>query len=340
MTIGNAKRIAAEWVGHYAETHPLIGAVLHGSIVDAPEADTLPSWSDLDLLLVMEPADVPLQKPGKLRHRGVLLEASVISITQLTPPEQLLSTYEIAPSFRHPPLWDPSGRLEAITATVSRRFAEPRWVQARCDAVYAKIRSGIQGYRRESQLLDTVNPWLFPAGICAHAVLVAARRNPTVRLRCLRAREVLAEWGALDLYDAMLALLGCDALSSREVANLLQLLEPVFDKAAALRQSPFPFQSDISADARFIAIDGSRQLIESGHHREAVFWIAVTWERCMRILRADAPEEYRLALPGLQAVLDALGAGSPQAVERRLADIEGFLPVLQAALAPHIHTRE
>jgi hypothetical protein len=58
----------------------------------------------------------------------------------------------------------------------------------------------------------------------------------------------------------------------------------VFDTAKAVIKTPFSFASDISDAAGPIAIDGSRELIERGLHREAVFWIVVTYSRCQKVL--------------------------------------------------------
>jgi hypothetical protein len=89
---------------------------------------------------------------------------------------------------------------------------------------------------------------------------------------------------------------------------------------------------DISESARPVAIDGSRALIERGEHREAMFWVAVTYARCMAVLETDAPREVAEAFePGLRDMLRDLGVETFQDMRRRTAEIEAFLPALMAS---------
>jgi hypothetical protein len=69
----------------------------------------------------------------------------------------------------------------------------------------------------------------------------------------------------------------------------LGALAAAFDAAAAARRTPFVFAADISDLGRPIAIDGSRELIEGGSHREAVFWMVATYARCQKVLAHDRP---------------------------------------------------
>jgi hypothetical protein len=55
--------------------------------------------------------------------------------------------------------------------------------------------------------------------------------------------------------------------------------------------APFFFASDISYIARPISIGGSRELIERGYHREAVFWMVATYSRCQKMLHHEAAAE-------------------------------------------------
>jgi hypothetical protein len=70
------------------------------------------------------------------------------------------------------------------------------------------------------------------------------------------------------------------------VQHYLNGVAQTFDAAAAMGRKEFPFSCDITPDARAVAIGGSQQLIDAGHHREAVFWIVATHARCTQILAA------------------------------------------------------
>ena len=50
-----------------------------------------------------------------------------------------------------------------------------------------------------------------------------------------------------------------------------------------IEKTGYRFGSDISASARSLAIDGSRELIDQGHHRDAAFWLLATYSRCMTV---------------------------------------------------------
>ena len=174
---------------------------------------------------------------------------------------------------------------------------------------------------------------------------MAGLRNPTVRRRYVAARELLEEYGCLDLYDALLALLGCAHISRTRVEQHLAALVPLFDAASALIKTPFSFASDISAAARPIAIDGSRELIERGLHREALFWIAVTASRCRQVLAADAPPGLQQAFdPGYRRLLSDLGIASFTDLQRRAEDVRALLPriwdVAEAIMAAHPEIRD
>ena len=103
----------------------------------------------------------------------------------------------------------------------------------------------------------------------------------------------------------------------------------VFDAAKAVIKTPFFFASDISDLARPIAIDGSRELIERGLHREAIFWIVATSSRCRTILFHDAPAELQDRFrPGYERLLGDLGITSLADLRQRGEQVRAFLPRL------------
>ncbi len=89
----------------------------------------------------------------------------------------------------------------------------------------------------------------------------------------------------------------------------------------------FFFASDISDLARPIALDDSRELIERGDHREAIFWIVATYSRCQKVLYHDAPEEVQEQFsPGYRHLLGDLGITSFADLQRRGDQVKGLLP--------------
>jgi hypothetical protein len=158
---------------------------------------------------------------------------------------------------------------------------------------------------------------------------VAGLKNPTVRRRYVAARELLADYRRLDFYETLLELLGCARMSRARVEQHLAALAAVFDAAKAAIATPFFFASDISDIARPIAIDGSRELIERGCHREAIVWMVATYSRCQKALYHDAPVEMRDRFsPGYRLLLGDLGITSFTDLQRRGEQIKAFLPRL------------
>ena len=70
-----------------------------------------------------------------------------------------------------------------------------------------------------------------------------------------------------------------------------------------------PFAADLTPAGRPVAIDGSRELVDGGNHREAVFWVVATAARCQAALNARAP---------------ALAAEREQAFRALVADLTGL----------------
>lgn len=306
-----------------------MGAYFSGSTIGLPDDAELSPASDIDVVIVTALAEPPL-KLGKFVYRGALMEGTYISWNQLSSAEEVLANYHLAGSFRaNAIIADPTGELHKLQSEVSRRFAERTWVRRRCENARQRVERGLRALDMSAPLHERVMGWLFPTGVTTHVLLVAALRNPTVRLRYLAVRDVLAEYGRAGLYPELLELLGCAHLTPQRVEQHLDGLARTFDAAAAAAKTPFFFSTDITAAARPIAIDGSRELIRAGFHREAVFWIAATYTRCHSILAADAPPELQRKLaPDFEAIVADLGIASADDFLRRAEDVIRFLPRL------------
>ena len=70
-------------------------------------------------------------------------------------------------------------------------------------------------------------------------------------------------------------------------------------------------------------------LIERGHHRDAVFWMAATYSRCQWVLHHDAPTDVQEGYdPGYRHLLADLGITSYADMLRRGEQVREFLPRL------------
>ena len=331
MRIHEAKQIARDWVVEQgARTPGFAGAFFHGSVNWQPDDAPLPATSDLDIMLVLAYANPP-DKPGKFLYRDVLLEVSYVPETALQSPQQVLGEYNLAGSFHTPSvIADPSGHLTRLQEAVAAAYARRRWVEARCRQARNKVVDGLARLDAAVPFHDQVLTWLFPTGVMTHVLLVAGLKNPTVRRRYAAVREVLAEYQRLDFYPSLLEMLGCADMRQERAGEHLNALEDAFDAAVPVIRSPFAFASDISALARPIAIDGSRDLIQSGQHREAVFWLVATYSRCMKVLHHDAPAVYAAHTPGYRHLLGDLGIASFADLQQRSARVQAMLARLWA----------
>jgi len=121
---------------------------------------------------------------------------------------------------------------------------------------------------------------------------------------------MLADFDMLSEYEPLLELTHCHDLTQQQVSGFIDLLENAFDKAITLAKSEFFFSTDISEIARPIAIDASRELVNGGNHREAMFWILATYARCLKIFEVDAPSELESHETSLLTILESMGIAS------------------------------
>ena len=327
MQVKDAKEIARKWVLEIAAGAPgFHGAYLAGSINWLPEEALLPATSDLDINVVYLDSDRPNER-SKFVYGDVLIEVTPLSLDELQPANRVLAHYHLAGGLATSSiLMDPSGRLTELQVAVSRGYARPRWVRQRCRHARQRVLKGLATLDEADPFEQQVVSWLFPTGVTAHVLLVAGLRNPTVRDRYTAVRQLLEEHSQIQFYETLLQLLGCERMSRASVESHLSSLEEIFDVATAAIQSPFSFSSDISEIARPLAINGSRDLINRGLYREAVFWIAVTYSRCQTVLAVDAPELRAKFDTGYRQLLADLGIYSFIDLQQRSERVRAHLP--------------
>ncbi|MBA3415434.1 MAG: hypothetical protein H0U10_09440 [Chloroflexia bacterium] len=334
MIVRHAKAVARRWAIEEATALPgFRGAFFHGSINDFPDDAPLPAASDIDVVVVFAEPGLEVNPPvkprfGKRRYRGVLLDISSLPSDAIRSSDHILGQYHLAGSFRTPSvILDHSGWLTELQAAVAKKFAKRQWVDRRCEHARERILAHLRSADESASFPDQVTAWLFAAGVTTHVLLVAGLRNPTVRRRYVAARELLADYGRPEFHETLLELLGCARMSRARAEHHLAALTDAFDAAKTVVATPFFFASDISDLARPIAIDGSRELIAGGLHREAVFWLAATSSRCQKVLAHDAPAAMRDRFePAYRELLGDLGIASTADLRRRREQVEAFLP--------------
>jgi len=328
MLAGQAREIARRWVAEHAVGAPgFAGAYFAGSITALAGAAEFPATSDIDVWVVHDEGS-PSGEHGKLPYGGVTLDVAYVPLERLGSAEAILADYHVAGAFRSPNvIADPSGWLTALQAAVSKDFARWTWVLRRCEHARDHALRNARSLPRFDDFNDQAIAWLFANGIMTHVLLVAGLRNPTVRRRYAAVRELLEDYGQLAFHEVLLGSLGCREVGRERAERHLAALEDAFDAAKGVAAgAPLPFAANISDAARAIAVDGSRELIEAGLHREAVFWIAVTQARCQKLLHGAAPEAAARFEPAFRDLLADLGITSPGDLQRGAGQVEALLP--------------
>ncbi|MBK8477594.1 MAG: hypothetical protein IPL39_15230 [Opitutaceae bacterium] len=344
ITTADARRAAQAWLQEEAPKYPgLVGAVLAGSTSRRDPSTPHPAGSDVDLFLYVD-AEVPSDileprgrfAPRKLAFRGVVLEPSFHNARILADPETVLGDRHLAPLFTEPCiLLDPSGRLASLAAAVTPEFFRRRHAQ-----------------RRLTQVLEAATPAALPFAVpdtpalrapcwrnvafafsvmrCAQAVLAADLRYPTTRRSFVVAREVLAPARRDDLADELLRLLGSLDLARAEVENLAAETEHTYDVTINARRTPVPMEWNISHDARELERAAIRELIDAGHHREALFQLLLVRTVAQGILENDGTESVRESSRlDYRRLLSALGIDGDTALASRAQAIRAFMPCLR-----------
>jgi hypothetical protein len=296
--------------------------------------------------MVVLDGDVPEIKLGKFVYGDVLLEVSFVSPEEIATPETILGLSHLAGSFATASvIADPTGRLTELQEAVARDYTKRGWVRRRCHHAAEKVHRFLGSLDPAAPFHDNVTSWAFGTSVTTHILLLAGLRNPTVRKRYLATRELLAECGQLDLYERLLTQLGCATMSAGQVEQHLDALAAVFDVAKEVITTPVFFASDLTEAARPIVIEGSRDLIARGLHRETVFWIVATFARCQKVLAVDAsPDDQERFDPAFRRLLADLGIVSFADFVRRAAEVEASLPeiwsVAEAIMEAHPEVRD
>jgi hypothetical protein len=330
MRVRDAKAAARQWILEQVGTLPSFhGAFLTGSITSAPDDAVFPPTSDVDVKIVMD-APPDTGGPEKFVAHGTILDVSYAPSDDVRSPEVVLGNYYTAVHFVWPSiLLDPSGNLSAIHQVVAREYPRRIWVRRRSEHARSSVEDVLTWLNPTAPIHDQVFTLLLALALSSHVVLVADLKNPTIRKCLVVLKDVLTAYCHESLHERVLGILGSASMDRRQVDSLLTSCVEAFDAAIVVRSTPFPYASNIAAFARPIAIEGSRELIISGHHREAMVWLATIHTWCQTVLHNDAPDEVRSRLtPAYQRLLSELGVASYVNVAGRMEQVGKLLPDL------------
>ncbi|HEY1013831.1 MAG TPA: hypothetical protein VGE07_14060, partial [Herpetosiphonaceae bacterium] len=210
------------------------------------------------------------------------------------------------------------------------------WVRARCAAEETAAAGALEAMRQAAtpaERLDAVRSMLMAL---SGLVAVAQLRRPTTRRTLALMHELLVPAGRADLHERALAVMGSADLGAAQVERLLADALAAFDRAVVVKRTPVPYGFAIQAHLRPYYLAGSREMIDQGLHREAMFWIACL-DPAYHILANDAPPAEQPAFAAQFAALcAALGYDSDAAWPARVeaaALLTGEIAALAATLS-------
>jgi len=319
MLAREARDIALDWLETNTIKMPnFVGAFLSGSIAWMQPDEPLRPGSDIDIFVVIDGSELP-PKPGKIPWNDAILEINYLSLEGIADVDAVLSDYHLAGAFRRDGiLADPTGTVTALRRQIDREFARPYWVQQRCSQARNRAQQRVIGFRDGKAIHDRVTTLFFGAGLCPHMILVTDLANPTIRRRYAASGLVLKRRSKPDLHERLLSTLGSKTWSRQRAEKHLADLAEVFDLACSVLRSPYRFASDMSVAARPIAIDGSLDMIQSGFHREAAFWLIAIMSRSRAVVAMDGSSDQMAWMDkAYWRLLHALDIENEQAMNER-----------------------
>lgn len=325
MLAGEARAIAQQWVEEEAsKTAGFAGAFIAGSTNWLSEDDAFSPTSDIDIKLVLDTPAVP-GAYMKVPYRGVVLEASYVSLAEVGSAEAVLAHYYLAGHLARPSvIADPSGHLRELQPIVAREYARREWVTRRCARDW--MLTSLTWLDAAAPLHDRAFAWLYPTSLPAHVVLVADLQNPTIRKGLAASREVLASYGYLSLHKSVLGILGSAAMARGQVETLLASCADAFDAAKQVITTPFFGDMLITDFSRPMAIDATQELITAGFHREVVFWVALMHTLCQKALQNDAHKSVQdRYAPSYERLLAELGIATPADIRARVEHLRDLV---------------
>jgi hypothetical protein len=332
MNVAQAKDTVRQWIEGNLDRWPgLRFAHLVGGITAMRDDAEFPAHKDLDLHLVFDegsPAlDVPGPYPNILEHsyRGLSIEAGVKPVADYASPEVVLANPELAYHFTvDSVLYDPDGILAGLRPAVQRDYRRRRWVRARIEherrglaGAFDLLEFAVANWGASGEAMVFGYTMTFAAAVLA----VAALRPPKMGGRVMvRLREQLAALDRLDLYDEVLdATLLRDADLPTAERLLCEAAEG-FDLAVAVKTTPHPFQHKLHRHLRPYFVEACREMIDEGHHREALGWITPFYTSTCDVILTDGPEHLKPIYAQRQAAFLARFASSSDAArDRRFA---------------------
>lgn len=335
MNVRQAKQTAGEWVeANVGEWPGFRAAHLVGGITALPDGAPFPASKDVDLHLIFDEGSPALQPRGvfaeiiEVAYGGLPIEAGVKSVADYASPETVLANPEIAYHLTvDSVLVDAAGWLRGLQDSVRRDYRCRRWVLARLEHERNGLAGALGLLPMARDRWGAAGEWNilgYSTTFLAAALSVATLGPPRMGSRMfVHTGELLAEYGRVGLHEEALALLGVARATPERVEALLREGAEAFDLAVGVHRPPDsfrPFQHKLHPHLRPYFVDACRGMIDDGHHREALAWIAPFSLAAIDVILVDGPEEARPVFAArLGGLLREFGFDTAEAREAKLA---------------------
>ena len=323
MKVYEIREIARTWVkDQFTDRPDFVGAHLMGGMNELQPDDDFPSFSDVDMSIVVEGERTDW--PSDASHRGLMLEFGTESADSYRSLETLITNPSLAPNLVVDSiLVDPHQVLADAHAFIAKEFTRRRWVRARCeDEKQKRIEPFIPtmtpaelGTHLESYKLWSVCTYL------AGYITLATLKRPTHRKAFSRAKAILEEKQALHLHTALLELFGCATWDKAQVESCLDEAAAAFDLAVQIHKTPHLGDFKLKRYLRPYFVEASQDMIEQGFYRDAVPWIMIYYTIAVLTIGLEGSEEEKdqFVKNGFQSRMRDLGLSTIEDWAQRTA---------------------
>jgi hypothetical protein len=296
MNVGQAIQRAREWVAEESTRIPgFHGALLAGSLTHLPPETPLESWRDVDVVMLTTDPSAMKDDRLELVHEGVILECAILGDEPFRSADVILSAPEHADNVAAGViLADPTGALGRLHDTVAAEYSRRRWVQARCDSRKQLVGKRLAAGRKALAAgdLPAVLMHFYVGTALMMGLTSLSNARPLTLRRCfMRSGELLEAQGRADLHEQALALIGTATLTREDTERFLSYFDEAFELATRIKRQPVHYDFKFRGHLRPYYVDGTREMIDAGRHREATFWIIGYAYQAWLVLLSDASED-------------------------------------------------
>ncbi len=290
MTVAETIAVVREWFERHGRyMRGCRAAHLMGGITALPHDAPFATYRDVDIAIITSEEPKDAEDLLEVSYRNLIIEGGFYRPDRYHSAEGLLASPELAPHLAvDSVLYDPEGLLAGVQPIVAREYPRRRWVMARCEWEKRDALQMLDQLEHVESLDDYMLTLYMLVGSSLCGLLAVASLQVPTNRRCLaNARELLRQAGRPELHDALLDLLGHANINRQEVDAWWEPAGAMFDRAVAVKRSPSPFGFKLHAHIRPYLVEGTRELIEGGFHREAMWVFGIAYLMCNAAIQND-----------------------------------------------------